>query len=365
MLDGDWSSDVCSSDLQESPLEEKQKYMAATAFRSSVNLLETVNDILDLSKIESGEMRLENIGFDPLYVIESTMQVLDQPASEKHLRLVRGYAGMTLPYVVGDPTRFGRVLTNLVGNAVKYTDHGQVELALTCDKVDDTHIVLRCDITDTGIGIAEDKLGAIFDKFVQADTSTTRKYGGSGLGLCITKQLVEAMGGTIAVRSKLGVGSTFSISMPFETTDRLHEEKTIRRQKMLCGVIPPHEARVLIAEDHALNQIMMKTIMERFGIVNFRMAATGMDAVTAWRHEPWDVILMDCHMPEKNGYDATIDIRRLEQERGGHVPIIAMTANAMVGDREKCLRCGMDGYISKPVDVDELQETLEIGRAHV
>lgn len=344
--------------LQESALPEKQKYMAATAFRSSVSLLETVNDILDLSKIESGEMKFEQIGFDPFYTVESVMQVLEQPAAEKHLKLVRGYAGMAMPYVVGDPTRVGRVLTNLVGNAIKYTEQGTVEVRLACDPVDERHVVFRCEVIDTGIGIPENKLGAIFEKFVQADTSTTRKYGGSGLGLCITKQLVEGMGGSIGVRSIVGVGSTFFFSIPFEVTDKLHEEKNIRRQKMLCGYIPAEKARILIAEDHVLNQVLMREIMERFGVGHYHIAANGNEVIAAWKDSAWDIILMDCHMPDKNGYDATIDIRRMEQETETHVPIIAMTANAMIGDREKCLRCGMDGYVSKPIDIDELHETL-------
>ncbi len=344
--------------LLESGLTEDQHALADTVFRSSVNLLEIVNDILDLSKIEAGEMRLEYIGFDPHYVFHGVIHAMDHIAREKRILIIRHYEKETFPYVLGDPTRFGRILMNLIGNAVKYTDDGQVEIRASIRNIDDRHIDFRCEVSDTGIGIPEHKLAAIFEKFVQADTSTTRKYGGTGLGLAITKQLVEMMGGKIGVESEVGKGSTFWFAIPFETTDVLHEEKHMRRQKAQLGAIRPENARILVAEDHPMNQILIRKFLQKFGIGHFVIVDNGEDVLKSCENGAWDIILMDCHMPQKNGYEATKDIRDREKATGAHVPIIAMTANAMVGDREKCLRYGMDEYISKPINIDELKEIL-------
>ena len=344
--------------LKESKLPEEEHGLVDTAHRSSANLLEIVNDILDLSKIEAGEMQLEKIGVDVIYALDNVVHTLSHTAHEKHIALYLHKDMEAFPYVLGDPVRLIRVLTNLIGNAIKYTDEGRVDVSASYKKLDDKHIEFHCEITDTGIGVPAEKLQTIFEKFSQADTSTTRKYGGTGLGLAITKQLVEMMGGTIGVDSEVGAGSTFWFAIPFEVTDKLSEEKYVRRRKMLSGVIPPETARVLVAEDHPMNQELMTKLLGRFGIGTFEIAGNGEDALKRYGEDTWDLILMDCHMPKKNGYDTTMAIRRIEEKTGAHVPIIAMTANAMVGDREKCLRCGMDEYVSKPVNIEELKEVM-------
>lgn len=348
--------------LLESGIEGERYVLADTVYRASVNLLTIVNDILDLSKIEAKEMRLEHIGFDPRYVLDSIVGTLEQIAREKKLPVRRSYTNVVLPFVLGDPTRFGRILTNLIGNAIKYTEKGWIDITaqvLTDDRTGpdhQKHVILRLEVTDTGIGISDDQRDCIFEKFVQADTSTTRKYGGTGLGLAITKQLVELMGGTIDFTSKPGIGSTFWISIPFITTDQVHQEKTTRRQRSMTGTIPVTSARILIAEDHPLNQMLIERLMKKLGVNAIRIVGSGLDVLQAGQE--WDVILMDCHMPDMNGYDATIKIREREKETGQHVPIVAMTANTMIGDKEKCLRVGMDEYIGKPIDIDELREVL-------
>ncbi len=344
--------------LQGLNLSDDQKGLIDVMYRSSVNLLDLVNDILDLSKIEAGKMKLERIGFDPGYVLESVIHAMNPLADEKLLRIETKYNESDFPYVLGDPARLSRILMNLVGNAVKYTDKGRVTINVSCKRLDDIQVELLFDIADTGIGISTEKQKTIFEKFVQADTSTTRKYGGTGLGLAITRELVELMGGTIGLKSEEGVGSTFWFTIPFEITDKLHEEKYIRAQKMLLGTILPQKANVLVAEDHPLNQILIRKLMQKFGIGHFKIVENGQDVIDAWKQESWDVILMDCHMPKKSGYDATEEIRTLEKMTGAHIPIVAMTANAMIGDREKCLRYGMDEYISKPINFDELQKVL-------
>jgi signal transduction histidine kinase/DNA-binding NarL/FixJ family response regulator len=344
--------------LLESPLKNEQRELGETVFRSSTNLLEIVNDILDLSKIEAGEIVLERIGIDPNYVLRGVTQSLQRIAQEKRIKLVPAFESQVFPYVIGDATRLSSVLMNLIGNAIKYTDHGQVTVEAACTNIDATHIRMRCTVTDTGIGIPKDKLAIVFEKFIQADNSTTRKYGGTGLGLAITRQLVEMMGGKIGVESEVGRGSAFWFEIPFEVTDQLTEVKRTRKKRTIQGVLPPARARVLVAEDHPLNQLFISKLLARFGIEHSRVAGNGIEALRLYNESAWDIILMDCHMPEKNGYDTTQEIRALEKGSDRHVPIIAMTANAMVGDREKCLRYGMDEYISKPVSIDELKEVL-------
>jgi two-component system, sensor histidine kinase len=344
--------------LQETNLGDEQRALADIMLRASVGLLGLLNDILDLSKIEAGKMKLEHIGFDPAYTLESVLQVLDPVAKERGLHIERGHETQNLPYILGDPARFSRILMNLIGNAVKYTEKGHVEVHAFVNKLDDQHTEIRYEIIDTGIGIPKDKRESIFDKFVQANTSTTRKYGGTGLGLAIARELVEMMNGKIGVESEEGVGSTFWFALPVEVTDKLHEEKYIRQQKTLLGIIPPEKARILVAEDHALNQMLVKKLLQKFGIGHFKVVETGQAVLESWKESAWDVILMDCHMPEKNGYMATEEIRSLEKATGAHIPIVAMTANAMIGDREKCLSCGMDEYSSKPIDTEELRTIL-------
>lgn len=347
------------SKLADEKYDMTEEYsLADTAFRSSVNLLEIVNDILDLSKIEAGEMRIERVGMDLTYILGSVVSALEPIAREKYVTLTQQRENKKFPFVLGDPTRLTRILINLVGNGIKYTDQGHVDMKSFCKTIDETHVEFRCEIMDTGIGIPKEKLKMIFEKFVQADTSTTRKYGGTGLGLAITKQLVELMGGSVGVESEVGVGSTFWFIIPFEITDQVTKEKQVRKKKTLAGSIPPESARILVAEDHPMNQALVIKMLKKFGIGHFEIVDNGLDALKRYREASWDIILMDCFMPEKNGYDATVDIRNFEKETGRRVPIIAMTANAMTGEKEKCLRYGMDEYISKPIGLDELKEIL-------
>ncbi len=344
--------------LQESGLDFGQKDLAETVAMSSANLLEIVEDILDLSKIEAGAVQLEQIGFDPTYLLMSVGDRLRPLAAEKNLALTIDNMTET-PYVIGDPTRFGRILTNLISNAIKYTDRGNVRVVVQCRPSDQDHILYRCEVIDTGIGIPPEKHARIFEKFTQADSSTTRKYGGTGLGLAITKQLIELMGGEIGVKSEIGQGSNFWFEIGFLTTAELYRESGPVCALPRRSAIRPQDARVLIAEDHPMNQVLIRRLMCRFGVEHIRIVGDGAEAVSVYAAEPWDMILMDCHMPLKNGYDATREIRALAKEHNRqHVPIVAMTANAMIGDREKCLRYGMDDYISKPIVIEVLARLM-------
>lgn len=347
--------------------ENEASDMVYTIQKSASFLLETVNDILDLSKVEAQQIILEKINFDFKDTVTTTVKTLAPMASAKGIDLHYKYNKPDLPYLIGDPTRLNRVLTNLVSNAIKYTEQGSVEIQVDYAQQGNSTIELTCSVVDTGIGIPKNKQHLIFQKFSQADESTTRKYGGTGLGLAIAKELVEIMGGEIGVDSKNCDGSTFWFKIPFETT---HALKDVSTQAPLLNNNKDNDvpkinvkyANILIAEDNELNQIFIKKLVSRAGIKNFKIVENGLLAVEEYKRGEYNCILMDCHMPEKNGYQATEEIRTLERKNQirKRIPIIALTADAMVGTREKCLESGMDDYISKPIDSMFFKDTLDL-----
>ncbi len=340
-------------------LDGPQRKMLDAMGQAGDLLLKTVDDILDFSKIEAGQVVLEHIGFDLKTVFVQAMQVLQPIASKKNLVLMLDWQGGEPPPVKGDPMRLSRVLHNLIGNAIKYTPRGSIRVLVKWSLSDAANLTLACRVVDTGIGIAPDKHETIFDRFSQADSSTTRKFGGTGLGLAITRELVQMMGGKIDVESNQGEGTTFSFTLPFPRTDRVDQEWAGDTELPPLGErIPPGQIRLLVAEDNALNQLYMEKLLDAFGFAHIRYVQDGQAAIDAFRAEPFDAIFMDCHMPEKNGYEATAEIRALEKESGRHILIVAMTANAMAGERQKCLDSGMDDYVSKPVSVDRFRQVL-------
>ncbi len=368
---------------EESTLSNDHKDMTNTVNKAATGLLDIVNDILDLSKIEAGSMVLENISFDFKNVVAGIMETTAPIASAKGLSLSYRYKKDGLPFLIGDPLRVGRILTNLIGNAIKYTKAGEVSVAIDHNPVNnmknesigivldskplaDGRIEIHCVVKDTGIGIPQEKQKLIFDKFTQADESTTRKFGGTGLGLTITKNLVEMMGGTIGVESEIGKGAAFWFKIPFRVTDKLamesdNDDKAMRDPMArggLASLIPLDGARILVAEDHLLNQDLIQRMLCRMKLENFRVVENGALAVEEWQKHAYNLILMDCHMPEKNGYEAAREIREREKQTGTRIPIIALTADAMKGTRQKCLDAGMDEYITKPIDLKELQRVL-------
>jgi len=242
--------------------------------------------------------------------------------------------------------RVRQVITNLVGNAVKFTERGRVTVGVAVDGRDDHHVTLHVRVTDTGIGIPADKHEAIFAAFSQADGSTTRRFGGTGLGLSISAKLVDLMGGRIWVESELGVGSVFHVVMPVEPAAVRPDEPPVRRPAA-GGASRP--ARVLLAEDNAINQRIAVRLLGKAGH-HVTVAETGAAAVEATASQTFDIVLMDLQMPDMGGFEATRLIRARERLSGGHLRIVAMTAHAMAGDRERCLAAGMDGHLTKPVD---------------
>lgn len=349
--------------LQAMKMDEEQQEMFDSIKRSADNLLKIVNDILDISKIEAGQIELEYLPFDAFREVRHTVQALTPLATQKNLEITVDVSGDTAP-VLGDSMRFSRIITNLISNAIRYTERGYVKVYARTIKTRENRINLTVEVEDSGIGIPADKIDHVFEKFSQADTSTTRKYGGTGLGLTITKELVEHMEGQIYVTSEEGKGSVFSITIPFETSTT-EEVDALRRpdeftdgHAMAMTGIPASQARVLLAEDHPMNQTFIKKLCKNLGLVNYTLVENGREAVNELQMNSYDLVLMDCHMPEMNGYDATIAIRNMDDPLRRSIPIVAMTANAMPEDEQRCLACGMSEYISKPIDIGNFKKKL-------
>ncbi|HVD99893.1 MAG TPA: ATP-binding protein [Cytophagaceae bacterium] len=348
--------------LAKTNLEDKQRKFVDAISTSGENLLLIVNDLLDTAKIEAGKMTMEEIPFSLKEVVSSVVTILHYKAAEKDLVLSVKINDDVPDYLIGDPTRLNQVLVNLASNAVKFTEKGSVEILIHKMLLKDNHVTLCFDVSDTGIGIAEDKLPTIFDSFTQANNDTSRKYGGTGLGLTIARQIIELQNGAIKVDSTLGKGTTFTfiLSYPLADTQKAIEKTTPE------GVIDVRQLRnvkILLAEDNHLNHLLMESIMAEWG-VEMKIAVNGKQVIDMIHQEHFDLILMDVHMPEMDGYEATRYIRDHEKEPLSQIPIIAITANASEEDKQKCFDSGMVDFIPKPFRPEDL--FLKISRyAHL
>jgi CheY-like chemotaxis protein len=361
---------------------QQSRYINSIALAAE-SLLVIIDDILDFSKIEAGKLSFETIDFDLRSSVENVLELMAERVRAKELEMTLSFDADVPAKLRGDPTRLRQVLTNLLGNAVKFTERGKVEIRISKESEKDKRVTIRFDVQDTGIGISENDQRALFAPFVQADGSVTRRYGGTGLGLAIAKQLVEMMGGTISLTSEPGYGSTFSCAATFskqthaEPTDKLapqlsagdSSDMRVRRGDPsaissaktagLGGINVPAtlhrvtqtqpflDRSVLLVEDNEVNQTVASDQLARLGC-KVDLAGNGQEALDALALRSYDVVLMDCGMPVMDGYTATAQIRKGESG-STHTPIIAMTAHAMNGDRERCLAAGMDDYLSKPV----------------
>lgn len=340
----------------------EHKELLAVILEAGETLLKIVNDVLDIAKIEAEEVSLQKKPFILQAMLFNVLNTLKPMAMEKDLDLTYDFDEDDI-VLNEDELRLTRIFTNLLANAVKYTDFGSVCFSVHVVENDIGMQILRGEITDTGIGIPPDKLESIFEKFSQADNSITRKYGGTGLGLAITKELVELMSGDISVESNSGKGSKFLVEIPVETS-AYPITSGIKARPLQIKAFEPvgrmllSEAKILVAEDHPLNQIFMQTLFAELGFRHVLLAGDGLEVLSILKKEKIDIVLMDCQMPELDGYSTTMRIRENESATGRHLPIIAMTARAMVGDRQRCLDVGMDDYISKPVDIQTLQKIL-------
>ncbi|HEU5396105.1 MAG TPA: response regulator, partial [Verrucomicrobiae bacterium] len=350
--------------LLDTPLSPEQREFADTILASADALMCILNDILDFSKIEAGKMTLEQVEFPIAETVTQAMALLAPRAEAKSLSLGNTVGAEVPAHLIGDPSRLRQVLLNLLGNAVKFTEHGGVELRIERVGGTASHAALLFSVRDTGIGLSEETQRKLFQSFTQADTSTTRKFGGTGLGLAISRKLVELMGGSIGVRSEPGQGSTFWFTLPFGIAPDVQPHGTpaapARNTPGTAPLSVPPRLEILLAEDNQVNQLVAVKQLKRLGCANVMVAANGVEAVETWREKKCRVILMDCQMPELDGYDATRRIRELEDElHRPHTWIIAMTASVMQGDRDACLASGMDDYIAKPVHEVELRSALE------
>ena len=345
--------------LLESDLDPVQREEAETIRSSSAALLTIINDILDFSKIEAGKLAIESIPFDLFSAVEDSIEFL-HPRAQKHFLALTCEIDANVPHhVIGDSGRLRQILLNLTGNAIKFTEQGRVRVIVTSEALTEDRADIRFSISDDGIGIDRDRLEHIFEKFTQADASTTRTYGGTGLGLAISKQLVELMGGEISVESQLSVGSTFSFVLPLKIAEKKSEvDGEVRTSTAAATAASTQfEARILVVEDNRVNQMVARKMLTRLGCT-VEVADDGQAALERLEAEPFDLVFMDCQMPRLDGYDATRAIRNSELDARS-IPIVAMTANAMKHDREKCLQSGMNDYVSKPINREVVIEALD------
>ena len=317
--------------------------------KSGSNLITIINDILDLSKIEAGMLRIESIPFNLRFVVDTIQSLFQEKIHEKGL-LYSVVIDETIPEILsGDATRLSQILVNMLGNAIKFTPSGSIKLTLTNKGQKDHFITIGFTISDTGIGIAKDKLTGIFDRFSQAEESTTRKYGGTGLGLSIVKELVLMQKGEIYADSEQGKGTTFNFSIPYKIAENQLIVPPINEQYN-PGIQSPETIHILVAEDNEMNQNLMRHLLSGWNF-SFEIAGNGIEALDLLKKTEFNLILMDIQMPGKDGYNTAIEARSLLKI---DTPIIAMTAQAFPGEREKCLSYGMNEYLSKPINEKEL-----------
>lgn len=341
------------------PLTPEQSRYAKTAVRAAHALLEIINDILDFSKIEAGHLQLEPLPFDFKQLAQDTIDIFSVKTRKKGLELRLHYSADVGRYLLGDAGRIRQIISNLLSNAIKFTHKGHIELIV--EKAEPLHessqIKMKISVRDTGIGIPQEVQGSLFTKFTQADASTTRKYGGTGLGLAICKQLASMMGGDVGIESVLGQGSTFWFTMVLPVIDK----NSIPQPEEKSSSSPPDQLKglkILLVDDNLINQEVALEILKQFGC-RTTLAMNGLQATDFTKKDTYDLILMDCQMPEMDGYEATRHIR--DHYRRNHlkpIPIIAMTANAMKQDQEKCLAAGMDDHLGKPFLRKELETIL-------
>jgi len=343
--------------LEDTDLNAAQKEFVSTAHKSADALLAILNDILDLSKIEAGKLSFENIAFDLRQVIRDIVVLYSLKSEQQSVSLVQEIDSSVPVVIMGDPTRLRQIVVNLVSNALKFTAQGEVKIRAMLIDNNTQNVRLKIAVTDTGIGIPESALETLFNAFTQADGSTTRKYGGTGLGLAIVSQLVDMMDGELGVDSVVGKGSTFWLEADFQCAP---EGALVEKLNRPISRTIRKDAKILLVEDNPINQMVAQKMLEKAGFKS-TLANNGIEALDVLEMHAFDLVLMDCQMPEMDGFDATreIRLRNIKAVNQQPVPVIAMTANVMSGDRERCLEVGMDDYLAKPVQIDQLNLLLQ------
>ena len=336
--------------LMDTPLSDEQREMAGTAHRSAEALLLVLNDILDFAKIEAGKLAIESVPFEIAPIVQDAANLMAPLARAKGVELSVDVAESVPQGLRGDGGRIRQIVLNLLSNAVKFTSTGRIVITVW-GIYGPCAYRLRIDVEDTGMGISTEQIARIFDQFVQVDASTTRRFGGTGLGLTISRQLAQLMGGSLTARSRPGAGSIFTLELPLSVTP-VPRRKAEEPSEPAVG----RGLTVLVVEDNDVNQLVARRLLERVGC-RVHVASDGQDGVDAVQREAFDLVLMDCQMPGMDGYQATAAIRRLGPPYI-HLPIVALTASANAGERERCLACGMTDYLAKPLVPEALTQMI-------
>lgn len=347
-------------DKMKDGFDSKQRQLISTLNSSSASLKDLINDILDFSKIESGELELDEYAFSLDEIFENVISMMSLKAAEKGISFVFDYNQLKNAEFYGDPKRIRQILVNLINNAIKFTDQGGVTIKAEIEERDENDFV-RIDVTDTGIGIAPENFDLVFERFKQADSSVSRKYGGTGLGLPISRNLSRMMSGDIFINSEVGKGSTFTLLLPMKISIKgpnIEKQKDDKKINDKLRAALKGERKILVVEDYEGNVVVLSYILEEIGAA-FDIAGTGSEAVKLWNNNHYDIVLMDIQMPEMDGFTATKEIRHLEkQNKLERTPIIGMTAHALVGDKDKCIEAGMDSYLPKPIVEADLKNEI-------
>jgi CheY-like chemotaxis protein len=342
--------------LLETNIDDEQRDFVETIRTSGDSLLAIINDILDFSKIEAGREELELVSFSLKQLLQEVLNITAPIAAKKSLPLKLDYSKQMPEFVIGDPGKVRQVILNLVSNAIKFTSAGEVRIRVRSDEIPGTHSIVSISVIDTGIGIPENVQARLFKPFTQADSSTRRKHGGTGLGLVISKRLAEMMGGDITIKSESGAGSTFAFTAYLEPSVQ-QEEQFFDNVLQLEPSDKLSRHKVLVAEDNLGNQKLILGMLKRIGLAA-DTASNGLEALDLFSKNRYDLVLMDCQMPDMDGFETTQAIRDLEKSEGIHTPIIALTAMSLSGARERCFEAGMDDYLSKPIEIKPLALTL-------
>jgi signal transduction histidine kinase/ActR/RegA family two-component response regulator len=342
--------------LEDTELDDDQQEYVTTAHKSANALLTILNDILDLSKIEAGKLDLETIPFDLREILHDLITLHALKSEQKGIELTSKVDPRIPPALIGDPTRIRQILLNLVSNALKFTSEGSVSINAEVQSLEQGSAVIRIEVQDTGIGIDETVRDKLFNAFTQADGSTTRKYGGTGLGLAIVRQLVEMMQGELGIDGAPGKGSTFWFALPLKISNEVLKSTRTMQPSQMQDKLHGH---ILLVEDNPINQMVARKMLEKIG-VETELAGDGQEALNLLYEHSFDAVLMDCQMPVLDGFNATRQLREWEQQQQRKpLPVIAMTANVMEGDRERCLDAGMNDYIGKPFRNEDLHAILQ------
>jgi len=346
-------------------LKADEAQLATQCYKSAHALLEIVNDILDFSKIEAGKVGIEVEDFDLRALVSGAVELFERQVKDKKLRLSLTVDPEIPVALSGPAVHVRQILINLLSNSVKFTERGEIDIVVCQLDKDGLNVTLEFSVSDTGIGLSQDEIATLFRPFVQVNGESTRKHGGTGLGLSISKRLTELMGGEISVESKKGVGSRFWFTVKLKKSDAAAISGVWNARQSSADTIPPandlpqaEENLVLIVEDNAVLQKLIGFQLKHLGLVG-DVASTGVQALEAFKKKQFSLILMDVQMPEMDGYQATVQIRQHESTKGKHTPIVALTASALEGDRERCLAAGMDDYLVKPVKLERFKEVVE------